>query len=413
MNEPINTTCCISGGGPAGIMLGFLLARAGIETTVLEKWPDFFRDFRGDTIHPSIMEILFELGLLEDFLKLPHSEIKQVEAEIGSEKITLADFSHLKLHCPFIAFIPQWDFLNFITAQAKKYPAFHLMMETEVVNVIKNNGTVIGIKAKNKNGDFEIHSKLVVCADGRNSILRDKAGFTPKAYGAPIDVLWFRILRKATDSASVLGKVDLGKIMIMLNRGEYWQCAFIIRKGDFENIKNAGIDSFRKDIAEVAPMLADRVQEIKDWEQVKLLTVTVDHLEKWYGPGILFIGDSAHAMSPIGGVGINLAIQDAIAAANILVPAFLNGDIVGAQNFVPLLAKIQKRRGFPVRIIQRVQVLIQNNVIDRILGNHVHIKAPWLLKQVKRFPFLRRIPAYMIGRGLRMEHIKTPEVHVS
>jgi 2-polyprenyl-6-methoxyphenol hydroxylase-like FAD-dependent oxidoreductase len=403
--KSVNTTCCISGGGPAGIMLGYLLTRAGIETTVLEKWPDFFRDFRGDTIHPSVMEILFELGLLEDFLKLPHSEIKQVEAEIGTEKIILADFSHLKLHCPFIAFIPQWDFLNFITAEAKKYPSFHLMMETEATDIIRNGETIVGLKAKNKNEDLEIHSQLVVCADGRNSTIREKAGFTPNVDGAPMDVLWCRISRKESDSASVLGKVDMGKMMIMLNRNDYWQCAFIIRKGEFENIKQRGINAFRNDITELAPMLNDSVQEINDWEQIKLLTVSVDHLEKWYVPGLLFIGDSAHAMSPIGGVGINLAIQDAVAAANILVPAFKKGNI--SQND---LAKIQKRREFPVKIIQRVQVLIQNNVIDRILGNHVRIKPPWPLNLVKRFPYLRRIPAYLVGKGFRMEHVKTPEI---
>ncbi len=402
--KTITTTCCISGGGPAGIMLGYLLARAGIETTVLEKWPDFFRDFRGDTIHPSVMEILFELGLLEDFLKLPHSEIKQVEAEIGTEKIILADFSHLELHCPFVAFIPQWDFLNFITTRAKKYPAFHLMMETEAIDVIKKGDTVIGIKAKNKEGEFSINSQLVVCADGRNSTLRNKAGFTPAISGVPMDVLWFRVSRKENEAASVLGKADMGKMLILLNRNEYWQCGFLIRKGEFENIKKTGIESFRQSITELAPFFTDRVAEIKDWEQVKLLTVSVDHLEKWCAPGLLFIGDSAHAMSPIGGVGINLAIQDAVAAANILVPAFVKGTISQS-----VLGKIQKRREFPVKIIQRVQVFIQNKVIDRALGNTVHFKPPLPLKLVKRFPYLRRIPAYLIGKGFRMEHIKIKE----
>jgi 2-polyprenyl-6-methoxyphenol hydroxylase-like FAD-dependent oxidoreductase len=406
--KTITTTCCISGGGPAGMMLGFLLARAGIDTTVLEKWPDFFRDFRGDTIHPSVMEILFELGLLEDFLKLPHSEVSRAEGEIGTEKLFLADFSHLKLHCPFIAFIPQWNFLNFIADKAKKYPTFHLLMETEAVDIIKDGNTVVGVKAKNKEGDFEIHSKLVVAADGRNSSVRDKSGFIPIASGAPMDVLWFRISRKESDSGSVLGKIDMGMMLIMINRGEYWQCGFLIRKGEFENIKQAGIDLFRKDITELAPAFTDRVQELLDWEQVKLLTVTVNHLEKWYAPGLLFIGDAAHAMSPIGGVGINLAIQDAVAAANILVPAFSKGSVSKRD-----LAKIQKRRGLPVKIIQRAQVLIQNNVIDRILGNRIRFKLPLPMQLLKWFPEVRRIPGYLVGKGFRMEHVKTPEKKLS
>jgi 2-polyprenyl-6-methoxyphenol hydroxylase-like FAD-dependent oxidoreductase len=402
--KTITTTCCISGGGPAGIMLGFLLARAGIETTVLEKYPDFFRDFRGDTIHPSITEILYELGLLEEFLKLPHEELHQLEASIGNEKVILVDFSHLKVHCPFITLIPQWDFLNFISTKAKQYPAFHLLMETEAIDVIKEGGNIVGVQAKNKEERFEIHSKLVIGADGRHSTIRDKSGLTVKNLGAPMDALWFRLSRKKSDPASLLGKVDLGKMMIMINRNDYWQCGFLIRKGEFDAIKQDGIDSFRKSITEFVPELIDRVQEIKEWEQVKLLTVTVDRLIKWYCPGLLCIGDSAHAMSPIGGVGINFAIQDAVAAANILVPAFLRGTISQSD-----LAKVQKRRELPVKIIQRIQVLIQNRVIANILGKRTHPKLPWLLRFIKRFPYLRRIPAYMVGIGFRPEHVKTPD----
>jgi 2-polyprenyl-6-methoxyphenol hydroxylase-like FAD-dependent oxidoreductase len=406
--KTITTTCCISGGGPAGIMLGFLLARAGIDTTVLEKWPNFFRDFRGDTIHPSVMEILHELGLLEDFLKLKHDELHRVEAEVGNEKIIVADFSHLRLHCPFIALIPQWDFLNFMVNKARQYPAFHLLMETEAVDIIREEGNVVGLKVKNKEGDFsqrdtfvEIHSKLVVAADGRHSIIRDKSGLSKVEYGSPMDVLWFRITKKESDSSSLFGKVDLGKILIMLNRGEYWQCGFLIRKGEFENIKLEGIDSFRQSIAEFAPAFTERVKEIKEWDQVKLLTVKIDRLKKWYCDGLLCIGDSAHAMSPIGGVGINLAIQDAVAATNILIPVFLKGTVLQSD-----LEKVQKRRELPVKIIQRVQVLIQNKVIDRVLGNHVHPSLPWQLRLIRRIPYLRRIPAYLIGKGIRMEHVK-------
>jgi 2-polyprenyl-6-methoxyphenol hydroxylase-like FAD-dependent oxidoreductase len=397
----INTSCCISGGGPAGMMLGLLLARAGIETTVLEKWPDFFRDFRGDTIHPSVMEILHELGLLDDFLKLPHTKMYNVEAEIGKEKVMIADFSHLRVKAPYIALIPQWDFLNFIADRAKKYPTFHLLMETKATDIIKDGGNVLGVMAKNKEGDFEIRSQLVIAADGRHSRIRDKSGLSLKTSGSPMDVLWFRISRKQSDSNSIMGKFDLGRIIIMINRETYWQCGYLIRKGEFDNIKSKGIDSFRQNIIELAPELTDRVQEIKEWEQVKLLTVTVNHLEKWYCPGLLCIGDSAHAMSPIGGVGINLAIQDAIAAANILVPAFLKGKIW--QND---LKKVQTRRELPVKIIQGAQVFIQNRIIGRSLGNNIHAKLPLPLKVVRRFPYLQRIPAYLVGIGFRPEHVK-------
>src|SRR6185312_14919917 len=270
-SKVIFTNCCIGGGGPAGIMLGYLLARRGIDVTVLEKWPDFFRDFRGDTIHPSTMEILSELGLLEDFLKLPHDTISQIKADIGKHEVHLADFSHLKVHSPFIALIPQWDFLNFISDKAKKYYTFHLQMETEVIDLIWKGEKVIGVKARNKDGDFDIYSKLVIGADGRSSKIREKSNLIPKTYSAPMDVLWFRISRKENDSASVFGRVDMGKIIIMLNRKEYWQCGLLIRKGEFENIKKMGIEAFRKNIIEIMPMLNDRAPEIQQWDQIKLL----------------------------------------------------------------------------------------------------------------------------------------------
>jgi len=386
-------------------MLGYLLARAGIETTVLEKWPDFFRDFRGDTIHPSVMEILNELGLLQDFLKLPHDKLKQVEAEFGKDKVKIGDFSHLKVNCPFIAMIPQWDFLNFITRNASKYPKFHLLMETEAIDIIKEGQKIVGVKAKNKEWDFEIRSKLVVAADGRYSTIRDKNGLVPEATSAPMDVLWFRLLKSNSDASSIMGKFDMGRIMIMIDRGSYWQCGFLIRKGQFENIKGEGLEQFHKNIGEFVPNFAERIKEIKDWEQVKLLTVTVDHLAKWYSPGLLCIGDSAHAMSPIGGVGINLAIQDAVAAANILVPTFSKGNILESD-----LKKIQSRRELPVKIIQFVQVFMQNHLVDHILGNNVRPKLPLPLKILKRFPYFSRIPGYMVGIGYRAEHVKTAEV---
>lgn len=399
-SKKITTQCCIAGGGPAGIMLGFLLARAGIDTLVLEKWPDFFRDFRGDTIHPSTMEILYELGLLDEFLKLPHIETHQLEADIGEHKIIIADFSHLKVHCPFIAFIPQWDFLNFIVKQAQVYPQFRLLMSTEATDLIIENDTIVGLCAKNNDTEFEIRAELIVGADGRHSLVRQKSGLAVQTLSAPMDVLWFRLSRRPTDPQHSLGKVDLGRIMIMIARDEYWQCGFLIRKGDINTIHQAGLESFQNAITELAPAMADRIHEIKSWESVKLLEVMVDRLQKWYRPGLICIGDAAHAMSPIGGVGINLAIQDAVASANVLAPLFLHGTVTEAD-----LAKIQKRRELPTRLTQGIQVFIQNRVIDQVLGYRTHPKLPMVFKLIQRLPYLRRIPAYVVGVGFRPEHI--------
>jgi 2-polyprenyl-6-methoxyphenol hydroxylase-like FAD-dependent oxidoreductase len=387
------------------MMLGFLLARSGIDVVVLEKWPDFFRDFRGDTIHPSTMEILRELGLLSDFLKLPHNKVSKLEADVGSDKITIADFSHLKIQSPYIAFMPQWDFLTFIADQARKYKKFHLMMETEAIDLIKENNRVVGVKARNKEEEFEIHSELVVGADGRHSTVREKSDLKSITFGSPMDVLWFRISREKDSPLAVLGKVDMGKMMIMIDRDSYWQCGYIIRKGDYENIKSKGLDRFKKDIVELVPELSEAIEEIKNFDQIKLLTVTIDRLKRWYQEGLLCIGDSAHAMSPIGGVGINLAIQDAVAAANILVPVFLSESVS-----IKYLSLIQNRRELAVVIIQKIQVLIQNRVIKNILGKHASLKTPWQIRLFERFPYLRRLPAYLIGMGFRREHVKTKEI---
>ena len=399
--EVLNVRCCISGGGPAGVMLGYLLARSGIEVAVLEKWPDFFRDFRGDTIHPSTMEVLHELGILESFLNLPHDETQKFEGDIGEARVITADFAGLKMRCPFIAFIPQWDFLNFISKEAQHYPAFHLMMETEAVDLIEEEGCVAGIRAKNPKGEIEIRADLVVGADGRHSTIREKSGLKIDNLGAPIDVLWFRISRKESDPKQSMGRIDEGKMMVMLERGDYWQCGFIIRKGDFENIQKEGLESFRTTIADLMPFLHDRSREIADWNSVKLLTVTVDHLQKWYKDGLLCIGDASHAMSPVGGVGINLAIQDAVAAANILIPKFLGGGVKLRD-----LAAVQRRREFPTRLTQRLQIFIQNKLIGKVLGVPGHPKLAWPLKLLARYPYFRRIPAYIIGIGFRPEHIK-------
>ncbi len=400
----LHVRCCIVGGGPAGMMLGFLLARAGVEVVVLEKHGDFLRDFRGDTIHPSTLELMHELGILDDFLKRPHQELHQLSGQVGNETIPLADFSHLPTKCKFIAFMPQWDFLNFIAEHAQTYPTFHLKMQAEVIGLLEVTGRVTGVSVATEEGQLNVKSDLVVGADGRHSVVRARAGLEVQELGAPIDVLWFRISRKPDDPGQVLGRFVRGKIMVMLNRDDYWQCGFVIPKGDFDALKQRGLALFREDIANTAPYLRDRVNELNDWEQIKLLTVVVDRLRQWYRPGLLCIGDSAHAMSPIGGVGINLAVQDAVAAANILAAPLSQGTMTSAD-----LKKVQRRRLLPTRLTQRVQVVIQNRVIGRALRNRQRVSPPWFLKLFQRWPFLRRIPARMVGIGFRPEHVKTPE----
>jgi 2-polyprenyl-6-methoxyphenol hydroxylase-like FAD-dependent oxidoreductase len=401
----ISTRCCIAGGGPAGMMLGFLLARAGVEVIVLEKHADFLRDFRGDTIHPSTLEIMHELGLLEDFLKRPHQEMKQIAGQIGAETIVLADFSHLPTKCKFLAFMPQWDFLNFLVEHAERYPAFRLMTNTEVIGLIEAGSQVCGVKAKAPDGPLEILADLVVGADGRSSVVRAASGLEVEHLGAPIDVLWFRLPRKPDDQSQALGRFASGKIMVMINRDSYWQCGYIIRKGALDAVKQRGLEKFRQDILSLAPFLGERINEIRDWSEIKLLTVLVDRLRQWYRPGLLCIGDAAHAMSPVGGIGINLAIQDAVATANILWQPLSEGFISPSH-----LQKVQWRRELPTRLTQRGQVFVQDNVLGRVLGSTQPIIAPWFLRIFKRFPVLRRIPARLIGLGVRPEHVKSPDV---
>ena len=403
--QQIETRCCITGGGPAGMMLGFLLARAGVPVVVLEKHADFFRDFRGDTIHPSTLEIIYELGLIEEFLKRPHQEVREVGGQIGDEFIPLADLTHLPTHCKFLGLMPQWDFLDFIKEQAAHYPAFHLIMEAEVTELIEEGNTIVGVKAKTPDRDIEVRATLVVGADGRRSIVRERAGLQIESLGAPIDVLWFRVSRQPGDPGQVLGRFVPGRILVMLNRDEYWQCAFVIRKGAFEEIKRRGLEAFRADITSAAPFLKDRVSELTDWEPIKLLTVLVDRLRKWYRPGLLCIGDAAHAMSPVGGVGINLAIQDAVATANILARPL-------SENYVSLshLQKLQWRREFPTKVTQWAQVQVQERILSTVLGSQQQVQAPWVIRLFKRFPILRRIPARLIGIGVRPEHVKTENV---
>ncbi|HEY3778659.1 MAG TPA: FAD-dependent oxidoreductase [Rhizomicrobium sp.] len=396
--KQLSTRCCIAGGGPAGMMLGYLFARAGIDTIVLEKWKDFFRDFRGDTIHPSTMEVLHALGLLDGFLALGPDRAKTLGGRIGGADVTVADFTHLPVHCRFIALIPQWDFLDFVAREARRYPGFHLAMETEALDLVEENGRITGISASGPDGPVAIRADLVIGADGRHSTTREKSGLKVKDLGAPMDVLWFRISRRPGDPDRPLGVFDRGRILVMIARKDYWQCGFVIPKGDFDVFRARGLDDFRARIAALAPAVGDRVQEIGSFDSVKLLSVAVDRLEHWQREGFLCIGDAAHAMSPIGGVGINLAIQDAVAAANILVPAFRRG----APKLADLQA-VQNRREFPTRATQALQLFLQNRVIRKALASEDHARVPFALRLVQWLPILRRIPARLIGLGFRPE----------
>ena len=402
--QTLFTRCCIAGGGPAGMMLGFLFARAGIDVIVLEKHADFFRDFRGDTIHPSTLELMHELGLLRRFLKLPHQEVREVTGLVGDTPVHLADFTHLPTRAKFLAFMPQWDFLNFLAREGKRYRGFRLMMRAEATDLIRQGDAVAGLRVKTEPGEIEIRAPLVVAADGRHSVLRERARLTIDDFGAPMDVLWLRLSRKRNDPHQVLGRIAAGRLFVMLDRGDYWQCAFVIAKGSIEKLRAKGLDALRAEIVRVEPRLRDRVKEIRTWDDVKLLTVAVDRLRQWFLPGLLCIGDAAHAMSPVGGVGINLAVQDAVAAANLLWQPLRDGAPT-----VDDLRAVQKRRMLPTRVIQRMQVFIQNRIIRGVLASTATPRAPWIVQLVNRYPILRRIPARLIGVGVRPEHIATPE----
>jgi len=395
--------CCIAGGGPAGMMLGLLLARAGVRVLVLEKHADFLRDFRGDTIHPSTLEVIAELGLLEGLLSLPHQKVRKLSAMVGSTEITMADFTHLPTRCKFIAFMPQWDFLNFLAAHAARYPSFTLLMKTEAHDLIEEGGRIRGLRAKTTEGDLEVRADLVVAADGRHSDLRRAAGLAVEELGAPIDVLWFRMSRRATDPQETMGRFLAGAVFVMIQRGDYWQCGLVIAKGGFDRVQAAGLDAFRTRVRELAPFLGGRVNELADWEQVKLLTVRVDRLRHWYRPGLLCIGDAAHAMSPVGGVGINLAIQDAVAAANLLAAKLRDGDVTERD-----LEAVQRRRSFPTRVTQALQLAVQNRVIAPTLGATTNPTPPLVVRLFAQFAPLRRIPARIVGLGVRPEHITSP-----
>jgi len=402
--ETMTAECAIAGGGPAGVMLGFLLARAGVNVVVLEKHEDFFRDFRGDTIHPSTLEVMHELGLLDEFLKLPHQQVKELGAQIGDDMVALADFSHLPTHAKFIAFMPQWDFLDFLAAQGKRYPSFHLRMRAEVDELLKDGDRVVGLKAATPEGDLEVHADLVVGTDGRHSTVRKLAGLEVEDLGAPMDVLWLRLSRRPEDGSDTLGRIEPRRFFVMIDRGDYWQCAFVIPKGGFNELRRKGLEAFRLAIVALKPSLENRMKEIASWDDVKLLTVRVDRLKKWYRPGLLCIGDAAHAMSPIGGVGINLAIQDAVATANILATPLLEGRVTEED-----LRKVEKRRLLPTELTQALQIFIQNRVVSNVLTMKTQPKPPLIARLLDRFAWLRRWPARLIGMGFRPEHVHTPE----
>lgn len=378
------------------MMLGLLLARAGVRVAVLEKHRDFLRDFRGDTIHPSTLEVLQELGLLAEFLQLPHQKVEELRAQFGDEQLLIAEFRGVRARCPYIAMIPQWDFLDFLARHAKRYPGFELLMETEATDLLVEGGRVAGVKA----GALEIRAGLVVGADGRHSTVRERAGLEVIDFGAPIDALWFRFSRRPGDAAGVMGRFDRGSILVMLNRGDYWQCAFVIAKGTLDMLKQRGIEAFRATLAGLLPFAADRMREIASWGDVKLLVVQVNRLRRWCRPGLLCIGDAAHAMSPVGGVGINLAIQDAVAAANVL----WKGDFA-----LSALEAVQRRREFPTRATQRFQLLVQNNILSRVLKDAGEpLRPPLAVRLLSRSAFLRRIPARLVGIGVRPEHVHSP-----
>lgn len=400
----IETTCCIAGGGPAGLMTGMLLARAGVDVVVLEKHADFLRDFRGDTIHPSTTEVMHELGWLDEFLALPHQKVHQLAVRFGEKRYEMADFSHLDVAAPYIAMMPQWDFLDFIDDKARRYPGYSLRRQTEATGLIREGGRVVGVEAiagKEEPGRLlKVRADLVIAADGRDSRLRAASNLPVTDYGAPMDALWFRLPRKATDTDETFGRFDRGRIFIMLNRGDYWQCAYVIAKGANERVRSQGLAAFREGLGRLLPFEAERAESIEDWEQVKLLVVQVNRMQRWHMPGFLCIGDAAHAMSPVGGVGVNLAVQDAVATANLLAAKLK----AGAMNEDDLAA-VQTRREYPARMTQRMQLFVQKNLISGVLEAKTVPRAPLVMRLIASVPLLKRIPAWLIGIGLRAEHV--------
>src|SRR5258707_2621407 len=400
----MKTRCCIVGGGPAGMMLGYLLGRAGVDVVVLEKHADFFRDFRGDTVHPSTLQVMDELGLIDGFLKLPHQRLQKMDGMFGGALVRIADLSRLKVKYNFIAFMPQWDFLNFLRESGKRLASLKGMMNAEVTDLIRAGGAVAGVKANTSEGPVEIRADLTIGCDGRHSIVRERANLEVEEIGAPMDVLWFRSGKRAGESESVFARVETGKMMVTFDRGDYWQCAYVIAKGQYDAVKARGLDALRDEIVRMAPVLKSGISDVKTWDDVKLLTVAINRLKRWTLPGLLCIGDAAHAMSPVGGVGVNLAVQDAVATANLLAAKLVNGCPPEDE-----LDAVRRRREFPVRMTQRMQVVVQNNIITTALkpGNQP-LKAPAVMRLVNAIPWLQGITAGFVGVGVRPEHVQSP-----
>jgi 2-polyprenyl-6-methoxyphenol hydroxylase-like FAD-dependent oxidoreductase len=387
------------------MMLGFLLARAGVRVVVLEKHADFLRDFRGDTVHPSTLELIHELGLLDEFLKLPHRTVDRLSMQIGNRRIRLIDLTHLPTQCKYIALMPQWDFLNFLADHGRRYSRFDLRMRAEATDLIEEGGRIAGVRVKTPDGELTVHADLVVGCDGRHSTVRKKAGLQSDDYGAPMDALWFRITRREADGADVFGHIEAGALLVMLDRGDYWQCAYVIPKGGIDRVTADGIEAFRDRVVALSPFLADRVGELRSFDDVKLLSVMVNRLRQWWRPGLICIGDAAHAMSPIGGVGINIAVQDAVAAANRLAAPLKAGTTTNGH-----LQAIQARRDFPARMTQKIQLTMQNRIIGPALQGTREPKPPLIFRLFDAFPRLRRIPGRLLALGIRPEHVQTPDV---
>ena len=400
----ITTRCCIVGGGPAGMMLGYLLGRAGIDTIVLEKHADFFRDFRGDTVHPSTLQVMDELGLIDGFLKLPHQRLQKMDGKFGETSIRIADLSRLKANYPFIAFMPQWDFLNFLRESGKRFSALKVMMNAEATDLIGSADAVAGVKADTPEGAVEIRADLTIGCDGRHSIVRQCANLAVEEIGAPIDVLWFRVGKRADEGESVFARLEAGRMMVTFDRGDYWQCAYVIAKGQYDAVRTRGFEAFRRDVADMAPILKSGISDVKTWDDVKLLTVAINRLKRWTRPGLLCIGDAAHAMSPVGGVGVNLAVQDAVATANLLAEKLRDGCPTEDE-----LDAVRRRRAFPVRVTQAMQVVVQNRLISLALkpGDRP-LTPPFPVRVINALPWLQGITARFVGLGVRPEHVRSP-----
>jgi 2-polyprenyl-6-methoxyphenol hydroxylase-like FAD-dependent oxidoreductase len=400
----ITTRCCIVGGGPAGMMLGYLLGRAGVETLVLEKHADFFRDFRGDTVHPSTLQVMDELGLIEAFLKLPHQQLQKMDGKFGGTSIRIADISRTNAKYPFIAFMPQWDFLNFLRENGKRFTSLKVMMKADATDLVWSGDRVVGVKADTPEGPVEIRADLTIGCDGRHSIVRQSARLEVEDIGAPMDVLWFRAGRRANENESLFARVDAGKMMVTFDRGDYWQCAYVIAKGQHDAVKARGLDAFRNDVVSMAPILKSGISDVNAWDDVKLLTVAINRLKRWTRPGLLCIGDAAHAMSPVGGVGVNLAVQDAVATANLLAAKLARGAPSEDE-----LDAVRRRREFPVRITQAMQVLVQNNIISIALKpGDQPLRVPLFARVVNAMPWLQGITARLVALGVRPEHVRSP-----